>query len=339
MLEIGPGHDPFPTAAGARVTYADRSAPGGRDATWPELSAFPHGPDADLDIDLDVDRLAGVADASFDAVIASHLIEHLANPLAALQEFERVLRPGGRLVLVVPDRTRTFDSVREPTPLAHLIDEFDRQVTEVDAEHIKEFCEAIYRQPPFHPEEVRAWHDPSRLDDERLDLHRRRSIHAHCWTPEEFAVLVVGGMARGLMRWRLTDLYFSDDIDGPEAIEFGLVLERPRAPEPAGDLRDAFLRDWVALALRDRSPHRVVALHAAVLRDFEGGEELAAAAHVVTETLSTAMAETNASAASLRDQLEASQQQLALVVRGRSYRTARVLGTPVRLVRRLRGRA
>ncbi|KAF1984274.1 methyltransferase type 11 [Aulographum hederae CBS 113979] len=36
-------------------------------------------------------------DASFDLVIANHMLYHLDNPDAALKEFARVLRPGGRL--------------------------------------------------------------------------------------------------------------------------------------------------------------------------------------------------------------------------------------------------
>ena len=38
------------------------------------------------------------ADASFDIVIAAHVLEHLPNPVAALAEMRRVLRPGGWVV-------------------------------------------------------------------------------------------------------------------------------------------------------------------------------------------------------------------------------------------------
>ncbi|MEU4367130.1 class I SAM-dependent methyltransferase [Micromonospora chersina] len=41
------------------------------------------------------------ADASFDTVIANHMLYHLDEPVAALREFARVLRPGGRLAAAV----------------------------------------------------------------------------------------------------------------------------------------------------------------------------------------------------------------------------------------------
>ena len=42
---------------------------------------------------------------SFDAVIASHLIEHLYNPEAFLCECSRVLKGGGTLIIATPNRT------------------------------------------------------------------------------------------------------------------------------------------------------------------------------------------------------------------------------------------
>jgi len=42
------------------------------------------------------------ADESFDRVIATCLIAHLANPEESLREWRRVLKPGGRLTIYVP---------------------------------------------------------------------------------------------------------------------------------------------------------------------------------------------------------------------------------------------
>jgi SAM-dependent methyltransferase len=353
ILEIGPGHAPFPTCPGARVTYADRSVPGGRDATWPELVGQPRGPDADLDLDLDVDGLGAVADEAFDAVVACHMIEHVANPIGALREFERVLRPGGRLVLVVPDRTRTFDQVRRPTPVAHVLEDFDRHVTEVDAAHITEFCEAIFGQPPIHPDEVRNWYDPQRLDDARMDLHRRRSIHVHCWTPEEFAVVMAAALARGLMSWVLVDLYFFDDA-GAVDNEFGFVLERPETPDAPPERAAAFVRRWAYCVLdtRSRDPHRVVTLQAAILANLASVGELSASAEVLNGIIGAEMvrsrgveaaneerlAAATETATQLAGRLQRSDERLAEIQRSRSYRASRVLSACLAPVRRLRRR-
>lgn len=53
--------------------------------------------------DGDAQVLAGVPDAAFDFVHSSHCLEHMHDPVLALQTWFRVLRPGGHLVVLVPD--------------------------------------------------------------------------------------------------------------------------------------------------------------------------------------------------------------------------------------------
>jgi arsenite methyltransferase len=45
----------------------------------------------------------GFADATFDAAVSMQVIEYLAEPDAALNQLARVLRPGGRLVIIDTD--------------------------------------------------------------------------------------------------------------------------------------------------------------------------------------------------------------------------------------------
>jgi 2-polyprenyl-3-methyl-5-hydroxy-6-metoxy-1,4-benzoquinol methylase len=46
----------------------------------------------------------GFADASFDLVVCSDVIEHVDDPQAMLREIQRLLSPGGRLVITTPIR-------------------------------------------------------------------------------------------------------------------------------------------------------------------------------------------------------------------------------------------
>jgi SAM-dependent methyltransferase len=50
----------------------------------------------------DIQLRTAFADASFDRVLAIHVLEHLPDLPAALKEIRRVLRPQGRLMAVLP---------------------------------------------------------------------------------------------------------------------------------------------------------------------------------------------------------------------------------------------
>ena len=41
-------------------------------------------------------------DGAFDAILCTEVLEHLADPVLAIREFARLLRPGGRLILTAP---------------------------------------------------------------------------------------------------------------------------------------------------------------------------------------------------------------------------------------------
>jgi SAM-dependent methyltransferase len=89
------------------------------------------------------------ADKSFDFVVASHVIEHIPDPMAALIEWARVARR--YIFLVVPHRDRTFDRDRPLTPLEELIErhergfesEEDKHWTVWNAETFQEMCEHL----------------------------------------------------------------------------------------------------------------------------------------------------------------------------------------------------
>ncbi len=54
-----------------------------------------------LDIVCDITDIP-LPDASIDAVMCTEVFEHLPNPVLAIQEFSRLIRPGGTLILTAP---------------------------------------------------------------------------------------------------------------------------------------------------------------------------------------------------------------------------------------------
>jgi SAM-dependent methyltransferase len=226
-LELGPGHEPFPTPTGVAVRYVDRWTPDDNHTLFPELGAVTF-PLPDVVADLDRDRLGAVADASVDFVIASHVLEHLADPLGMIDETHRVLRDGGVLLILLPDRRATFDAARPPTSLDHLVAEHAAGVTEVSDEHIIEFVAAT--EPDRGP-----------LTPGEIDLHRRRSIHVHCWAEDEFVSVVSYGVGQLGHRWRFVD-GLRTGAPGSVGIEFGAVLRKDAASDD--DAAARLEEDW-----------------------------------------------------------------------------------------------
>ncbi len=59
--------------------------------------------------------------APFDWVMASHVIEHIPDPIGWLAELAELVADDGRLVLAVPDRRFTFDAYRPLTTVGQMI--------------------------------------------------------------------------------------------------------------------------------------------------------------------------------------------------------------------------
>ena len=92
-------------------------------------------------------------------VASSHVLEHIANPVAAICEWYRVLRHGSIMYMVIPDRRYTWDRYRKLTFCEHMLDDYIKGVTDSDAMHIDEFVDTVdwsEYDPSAAPEDVPA---------------------------------------------------------------------------------------------------------------------------------------------------------------------------------------
>ena len=215
-VELGPGHHPMPVLfSDVTIRYVDRWDPEQNRALFPDVAAGSTFTTPDVIANLDVDRLSALSDESQDFVIASHLLEHLANPLAQLEDTHRVLRRGGVALIFLPDRRYTFDRKRSPTPLEHLIADHRDQVTVASDEHLED-----------HLRKTGVWQDSWTDEDRRREFafNRERSIHVHCWTEDEFLPVLVHTVVAMGMQWELLDAMFVEDVT--DGFEFGFALRR-----------------------------------------------------------------------------------------------------------------
>ena len=71
-------------------------------------------------------------DESLEYVLSSHVIEHVWDTIGTIEEWFRVLKPGGLIYMDIPHKERTFDKDRERTPVAELIARHAGPPLEVD---------------------------------------------------------------------------------------------------------------------------------------------------------------------------------------------------------------
>lgn len=175
-IEVGPLNAPLEVPPGVKVHYIDRMSVGELRKHYPELADVNL---AEVDIIDDGETLSSIQDNSWDFVIANHMIEHCQDPIGALGNFLRVVKPEGIVYMGVPDKRHTFDRDRPLTSLEHLIRDHKEGPKWSRIAHYYEYVRLVDKFPEAQVAE-RMQH--------LLDIDY--SIHFHVWTAETFPELL-----------------------------------------------------------------------------------------------------------------------------------------------------
>ncbi|MDX2101633.1 MAG: methyltransferase domain-containing protein [Alphaproteobacteria bacterium] len=289
VLEIGALNRPL--AVGATVRYADHLDTAGLQHKYRDDPVVDCQRIVPVSYVLDGRPLSEiVGEARFDAIVASHVIEHVPDVIGWLAELHAILRPGGRVFLYIPDGRYCFDYQRPLTTAGQLLDAHRQQrkrpspgavldglglMTHAAANNLwragaVRVAAGVTGEPSHGPLDT-AW-PMVRLADagEYVD------VHCHVFSPSSFitalAALIQGDLVGfGVVDFAETapgDLEFlvvlerSDLAPGPER-QAALLATLPAPVNPADPAADARSRLFEALdrARHDLHDERVASAH------------------------------------------------------------------------------
>lgn len=191
-LELSPGTAPLVDKRESRVVYCDKFGP----EDWPRL--YPGGTFVDIDVVLADRSLDQVfSKGQFDYIVSSHVVEHIPDFIQFFISANKILRPNGVIVSLLPDKRYTFDVLRQISSvqdieLAHMA----KRISPSDA-----MVEEFYLNCDMNASAEGLWngtYKPQRshtpqdalLHLTKIDPQKKPDVHCFTFTPQTFRVLI-----------------------------------------------------------------------------------------------------------------------------------------------------
>jgi len=233
-LEIGPSHNPIaPKADGFNVQILDHL-----DQTGLKEKYLLHNVNTEKIEEVDyvwsgepLEELIG-KNGGFDWIIASHVIEHIPDLIRFFQQCEKILKPDGKLSLVIPDKRYCFDCFQAPTMTGEFLDAYiQKRIRPSPGKIFDHFSNAASCSNMI------AWNNATvgKYDllhtlDQSKELFERsinsnEYIDVHLWrfVPESFRLVI-----EDLNALKLMNLIISHEYE-TEGCEFYCTLTRNKA--------------------------------------------------------------------------------------------------------------
>lgn len=171
---------------------------------------------------------AETIDARFDLVIANHVIEHIPDIIRWINELKKLLKPGGKVFLGIPDRRYTFDYIRPETDVVEILRCYDEDLGEPN---FYQMLRSVYMYRPIVAADV--WtetlgakptarrfnlRDAMKLTKEKLGTGE--STHCSVFSRDSFVQLWSELLESGLIDLEITHIA---DVS-PDANDFHVLL-------------------------------------------------------------------------------------------------------------------
>jgi SAM-dependent methyltransferase len=173
--------------------------------------------------------------APLDYVVASHVIEHVPDLVGWLTDIQNVLKVGGRLLLIVPDKRFTFDIYRRLSSMEEVSLAFEerrripglRCVMDHFANAVSADTWALWDNYKL-ADDLTYFHGADYLDAAYEGFQQGKYIDIHCWvfTPWSFLELMGNIVSRFGLKLELGHFLTTQDHD----LEFYLQLVKTETP-------------------------------------------------------------------------------------------------------------
>lgn len=243
-VELGPLNKPLILREDGEVLYADHRSTEDLRRKYAEHDTVVGAQAStivDVDLVLENQTLPEAlgSRAPVDYVVASHVLEHIADPVGWLAEIAGILRDGGVLFLVVPDKRFTFDFYRTPSTAGDLVaSHLTRATIGSPAQVFEHVARAAAVDVPA------VWSGRGRTPEPMFDsqlgsalVHARGvadsgfyfDVHCTVYTPVSFLAVFRDLIALGLIPFEIAEI-----VPTPRyALEFYVTLRKRESLDPA----------------------------------------------------------------------------------------------------------
>lgn len=222
-LEIGAGTRPTVTDADIAVKYLDFYS-------TEDLRALVAKSGRDASTVIPVDYVAGgedyrpCVDRSFDFIIANHVMEHIIDPIAWLRMLGDLIKPGGHLLITLPDKKYSFDRFRDDTAISHLLHDYLSKSPLADKARLHALETYIFYDRSYVKRTVTA-EDIFDVERMRRESHHP-GVHCHVFQGETFLRRIL----KPLLFTRLIDFTLVEFVEKSAWGEFSFVLRKGWTP-------------------------------------------------------------------------------------------------------------
>jgi len=150
----------------------------------------------------DAVNISFVDNEKYDFVFASHSLEHIANPLKAINEWLRVIKNDGYIIIIVPEKSACFDHKRNYSRFSTLLSQYEKNVGEDDLSTLPE----ILLNHDFSMDKAAG--DLGSFTKRSLDNINNRCLHHYVYNDELlmeicnfFKCKFMYNETQGLNRW------------------------------------------------------------------------------------------------------------------------------------------